>query len=607
MRSLLVISADGLLSPQVTLRAIDAGTTQSCFGWGIAWYQRNEAVAVVHKDPIRRDPSISTTDHLDAASFRSGTIFCKSKQGTQECTHKETQPFVKSFAGSDWTFVHNGYLDKTGLNALLPDESPFLEPLGKTDSELAFCYILQKLHSIGARQLRDVPPTTLRLWLSALDHLGSADLMLSDSTTILAYRGQSNENHLYYGRLCPPSSEATLTADLVSVSFDDPRDTYRTKLIFSSDKLSNIEQRQMQAGQLILAARGSIIWNSDGQAENSCPIPFPTQPKQSEQPPSQPYASTATEQAQTNQVITHLRSVTRSASGEDLSYRVFDISHITEYHYTEPVLRSTHTFRLHPAENHVQQVDYSAITISSAGEQMLYEDVFGNQSLHLSIDEPYTVLRVENQSRVRIYARPADDLSMARRQTSIPLVWMPWQRQMMTPYLLPPELPDTQLEELTSYAMSFVERNDYHLLNTLNDINDTIYRDYRYSQGDTNNDTTAFDVYAQRVGVCQDFANVFICLARLLGVPARYQMGYIHTGAAYENKIQSEASHAWVEVYLPYIGWRGFDPTNGCVVGQDHIAVACGRNYRDATPTSGTLFKGGGSETLKVEVKVQEL
>jgi transglutaminase-like putative cysteine protease len=106
--------------------------------------------------------------------------------------------------------------------------------------------------------------------------------------------------------------------------------------------------------------------------------------------------------------------------------------------------------------------------------------------------------------------------------------------------------------------------------------------------------------------VCQDFANLFICLARLLSIPARYRMGYIYTGVNYENTIQSEASHAWAEVYLPYVGWRGFDPTNGCMAGQDHIRVACGRNYLDATPTSGTIFKGGGKETLTVSVKIED-
>jgi transglutaminase-like putative cysteine protease len=62
-----------------------------------------------------------------------------------------------------------------------------------------------------------------------------------------------------------------------------------------------------------------------------------------------------------------------------------------------------------------------------------------------------------------------------------------------------------------------------------------------------------------------------------------------------------------VEIYIPYLGWRGFDPTNGCRVTQDHVRVAAGRNYLDATPTAGTIYRGGGKETLKVQVTMNEV
>jgi hypothetical protein len=175
----------------------------------------------------------------------------------------------------------------------------------------------------------------------------------------------------------------------------------------------------------------------------------------------------------------------------------------------------------------------------------------------------------------------------------------------MAPYLLPPELPESQLDELTEYAMSFVKRNDFDLLDTLLDINATIFKEYAYRQGSTTVFTTAFEVYANRRGVCQDFTNLFICLARLLGVPARYVCGYVYCGpratsdAARANAVQSEASHAWVQLYLPEVGWKGFDPTNGILTQTEHVRVAVGRNYVDATPTSGTIYVGGGPETSR--------
>ena len=158
--------------------------------------------------------------------------------------------------------------------------------------------------------------------------------------------------------------------------------------------------------------------------------------------------------------------------------------------------------------------------------------------------------------------------------------------------------------ELIEYAMSFVERNDRDLIETLLDMNETIHREYRYLPGVTTLATTPFDTYVNRRGVCQDFTNLFICLCRLLSIPARYVCGYIFTGHNAENNGQSDASHAWAQVYVPEIGWRGFDPTNGIITQTAHIRVAVGRSWRDATPTSGTIYVGGGGETLSAHVEV---
>jgi transglutaminase-like putative cysteine protease len=224
----------------------------------------------------------------------------------------------------------------------------------------------------------------------------------------------------------------------------------------------------------------------------------------------------------------------------------------------------------------------------------------------LLIDSPFTELTIEATSRVEVLDIDPLSYRPLRARSTIPLVWMPWHQQVLRPYLLPPELAESELLELSEYAMSFVERNDSDLLDTLLDMNHSIWSDYQYVPGATTLQTSAFEVYTSRRGVCQDFTNLFICLARLLGVPARYVCGYIRTERAADSR-QADASHAWVQVYLPEVGWKGFDPTNGILTQTDHVRVAVGRNYRDATPTSGVIYVGGGSETLEVAVKVTPL
>ena len=286
--------------------------------------------------------------------------------------------------------------------------------------------------------------------------------------------------------------------------------------------------------------------------------------------------------------------------------RVLSVVHDTVYRYADAVKHSLHVYRLRPCHDLSQQVLAHELYLSVDGERREYEDVFGNAVTRTELIRPYHELRITSRSVVAVSPPRTPQLMAVARRSSFPLVWMPWQRQMMTPYLLPPELPETQLTELSEFAMHFAERQENDLVRTLLDMNLTIQRDFAYVSGSTNLETTPFDVYASRRGVCQDFANLLICLARLMGVPARYRVGYIFTGTNYENKVQSDASHAWAELYLPHYGWQGFDPTNGCLVGLDHIRVAAGRNYRDATPTSGTLYKGGGAETLSIDVRVEE-
>ena len=603
---ILALSFDSLSSPSIEVKLPDQAYGSHPLGWGVAWYPNDDQAAIVKKDPVARGTHVQMETLADWNTFRSSIFFCKAKGAAKGYTHHETQPFSRSFAGQEWIFMHNGDLDRVRLAELHLDKSRFLEPLGNTDSELAFCYLLGKVMETEARKLSEVPYTVLMSWFEQLDALGSADMCISDGLTLACFYGTRSTRRLYYSRIQPSDHITKFESEAMHLELCDPRDTYRTALVISSSPFDAGSWLQMQPGQLLVVKRGAVVWNSHPNTSQLA-LSFPSSAlKQSEQQ-SGNFKQVQAEQAQLHQSVVNLRAITQTPQGQQLAYRVFDITHITNYVYTEPVEHSTHTFRLQPLDDQMQEVIQSNFVLTVPGEETLYEDVFGNQSMYYSINRPYTQLSIQSRSRVKIFGAPPDDFSLSQRRSSIPLVWMPWQRQMMTPYLLPPELPESQLRELTEYAMSFVERNDHKLMQTLQDINLSIYRDYKYMPASTSLNTTAFEVYAERQGVCQDFANLFICLTRLLSIPSRYRMGYIYTGANYDNKIQSDASHAWVEIYIPYVGWRGFDPTNGCLVNQDHIRVACGRNYIDATPTSGTIFKGGGTETLTVDVKMKEV
>jgi transglutaminase-like putative cysteine protease len=286
--------------------------------------------------------------------------------------------------------------------------------------------------------------------------------------------------------------------------------------------------------------------------------------------------------------------------------RTLAVTHETAYRYEQPVTASDHVFRLRPVHDGAQAVLSFQLDVQPPGVTSPFEDLFGNLAHHHEPDAPFVEMRVVSRSTVRLWTHPTLDPPNVKASV-LPLVWAPSEQRVLQPFLNAPELPRPELRAIADYGDDVADRNDYDLVGTLTDLAATIHHEFEYTPGVTTLQTTPFEVLSSQRGVCQDFANLFIAVVRLLRVPARYRVGYVFTGGDYTNREQGDASHAWVECYLPWLGWRGFDPTNGRAVDLDHVRVACGRDYRDATPTSGTIYEGGGSETLHASVEVQEL
>jgi transglutaminase-like putative cysteine protease len=134
-----------------------------------------------------------------------------------------------------------------------------------------------------------------------------------------------------------------------------------------------------------------------------------------------------------------------------------------------------------------------------------------------------------------------------------------------------------------------------------------IHRDFRYKPGSTSIRTSALEAFGARRGVCQDFAHVMIACLRVRGLAARYVSGYLRTlppPGAGPSWVGADASHAWVSVYCPPLGWVDLDPTNDLIVGTDHIVVAWGRDFADVSPLRGIII-GGHRHSLSVRVSVQ--
>lgn len=558
------------------------------FGWGVAWYPNEDFTASVMKDTDTKFETAISKSLTDLQKFSSSIFMCFVKGASKKPSIQDTQPFSRSFAARDWVFSHLGQLEPGFIKGLGFEKHPVFEPMGKTDTEYILCWLLREIHKKKARKFSDFGWENLHGLFKKLNKLGTTNFIMSDGKDLIAYQDENNFKPLYWVRKTPPHEQTHFEIDNIIIDIEDNLSVNQTFTIISSTMPDEKNSQQMSPGQMLVIRRGKILWDSVQDSNDS--------------------NLDVVEDVEVDNKFRLNVDIPKIKKEKDKSVVILKVIHNTKYTYKKPVELSKHHFRLYPVQDTYQQVlDYNLL-ISTKVKKEVYEDVFGNRNIYLEITKPYDEIFINMETIVSIYPyKKLKMFALLRDRRRVPVLWMPWERQMMMPYLLSFELPEFQLVELTDFAMSFVERNDYDLIETLEDINHTIFTDFEYKSGSTNLQTTPYEVYTTRKGVCQDFANLFICLARILSVPARYRVGYIYTGTDYENKEQADASHAWVEIYIPWLGWVGFDPTNGCLADKNHIRIACGRNYYDATPTSGTIYKGGGFETLTTGVQVIDI
>jgi transglutaminase-like putative cysteine protease len=158
-------------------------------------------------------------------------------------------------------------------------------------------------------------------------------------------------------------------------------------------------------------------------------------------------------------------------------------------------------------------------------------------------------------------------------------------------------------EMLSKFEGSLKLKRDADPLTWLKELNTALYSHFDYDPEATHVESPISDSLRDGKGVCQDFAHIMIALVRSRGIPCRYVSGYVFRSVDSHDRSIEGASHAWVEAYLPDLGWVGFDPTNDVVAEERHIRVAVGRDYADVSPTRGA-FKGSAASELAVAVTV---
>jgi len=285
----------------------------------------------------------------------------------------------------------------------------------------------------------------------------------------------------------------------------------------------------------------------------------------------------------------------------------YHLVHATQFHYDGPVSESYNEVRLRPLHDERQSCLSFRLRTQPGSQITSYHDAFGNWVHQFNVLPEHRQLSIEAESVVLSHngGSPVEDGTTlesldARRQLLFEDYF-----DFIAPTAYVPRLPT--LEEMRQVA----ERaSDGTVLGFVRAASELIHQRFQYVKGATHVHSSIADSLQLGAGVCQDFAHLLLGLVRGRGLPGRYVSGYLtprsagEASSSVEEVIGGQASHAWVEVYLPASGWIGLDPTLGEPVGERHVRVAYGRDYGDAAPVRG-VYKGHAGQSLSVDVRVR--
>jgi transglutaminase-like putative cysteine protease len=267
--------------------------------------------------------------------------------------------------------------------------------------------------------------------------------------------------------------------------------------------------------------------------------------------------------------------------------------------------------RLCPADGAGQRVLGRTLQITPRVNVHRHVDYFGNLVEHFSVPHRHDCLVLVAESEVETFAEP---LPEALGEVTVSEARQIYRSDPLRLHDFLMESPAVRFCPAAHRQANRLFRPGRAVIEGALELMAWVFEGFRYRPGSTTIQTPVAEVLERREGVCQDFAQVMLAVLRSAEIPARYVCGYIETE---REKQASEAddepaltgaseSHAWVEVHLPGGHWLPLDPTNNCVAGQRHVAVARGRDYLDTSPTRG-VFKGAGHQTLRVSVNMRRL
>jgi transglutaminase-like putative cysteine protease len=288
--------------------------------------------------------------------------------------------------------------------------------------------------------------------------------------------------------------------------------------------------------------------------------------------------------------------------------RRYRVRHASAYRYGSPIVLAHHLLHLTPRAAPNQIVLSFQMGIDPAPSvKAEHFDYFGNPTTYIELHEPHPRLTVVTDIEIDVAPPVAQESDI------------PWEN--IPDALADAAAPGARTANAFAFASPMIgidaALRDFALdcftpgrglREAALDLTNRIYNEFTFDSTATTISTPISEVFANRRGVCQDFAHLQIGCLRALGLAARYVSGYLRTiPPPGRPKVQgADASHAWLSVWGGGDDWLDFDPTNGRAGSSDLITLAWGRDYGDVSPLHGIIL-GSNSQNLTVEVDVIDI
>jgi transglutaminase-like putative cysteine protease len=263
---------------------------------------------------------------------------------------------------------------------------------------------------------------------------------------------------------------------------------------------------------------------------------------------------------------------------------LYHISHKTIYTYNQSVFLKPHLLRLRPRCDGWQKLlDFSLNVEPQPTGISQTLDLDGNSTIQLWFTQPTEQLTIEVKSTVETYVDNPFSYLLEPWALKLPIDYPSSLLNQIQPYLKPYGIIiDPKALQLAQEIAHEVKGEINPFLNTLNE---RIYKNCKYLVRETGDPWQPGLTWKSKQGSCRDFSVLFMEVCRAVGLGARFVSGY------QEGDLDKEELdlHAWVEVYLPGGGWRGYDPTHGLAIADRHIALVASANPAYAAPVVGTV------------------